>query len=212
MSSMKDGARGFTLIEIMIVVVIIGAIMGLGVSVMFPGNEAKLRDQTAKLSGTIKFLYNEAAVKNKYFRLNFDLDAQTYSVESSTEPFLVRMVQEAPKKKDAAEAKDTAEASPTAGFTEESGFLVQSSKLPDGIKFKDIYVMHLKERQEHGKLEAYFFPNGFVEPMVINLTDEDEQSVYSLQVNPLTGKAKIRSEYYEAKPEELLPQPREETP
>ncbi|MCE9624220.1 MAG: type II secretion system GspH family protein [Deltaproteobacteria bacterium] len=212
MSSTRDGEKGFTLIEVMIVVLIIGMMMGLGVAVLFPGDEAKLRDQSAKLAGTIKFLYNEAAVKNKYFRLNFDLDAQAYSVESSTEPFLVRMVEEAPTKKSADAAKDAPEGTPSATFTEESGFLVQSSKLPDGIKFKDIFVMHLKERQEHGKVEVYFFPNGFVEPLVVNMTDEDEQSVYSLQVNPLTGKAKIRSEYYEAKPEELLPQPREETP
>ncbi|MFO1462567.1 MAG: type II secretion system protein [bacterium] len=202
----KTDARGFTLIEVMIVVLIIGMMMGLGVTILFPGDEAKLRDQSAKLSGTFKFLYNEAAVKNKYFRLVFDLDSQSWSVESSSEPFLVRMIEEAPKKADAAKE---AEASPSAGFTAEEGFLVQSAKLPAGIKFKDIQVMHMKDRQEHGKVEVYFFPNGFVEPTVINLSDEDEQTFYSLQINPLTGKAKIRSEYFEAKPEELLPQPKE---
>ena len=66
--------RGFTLIEIMIVVLIIALMMGLGVAVLFPGNEAKLRDQSAKLAGTIKFLYNEAAIKNRYYRIAFDLD------------------------------------------------------------------------------------------------------------------------------------------
>jgi len=202
----NTNARGFTLIEIMIVVIIIGMMMGLGVSILFPGNEAKLRDQSAKLSGTIKFLYNEAAVKNKYYRIVFDLDSQSWVIESSTEPFLVKMIEEAPKKTG---AQDAPAGTPNADFTAEEGFMVEASKLPSGTKFKDIQVMHLKDRQEHGKVEVYFFPSGYVEPTVINLTDEDEQTFYSLQVNPLTGKALIRSEYYEAKPEELVPQPQE---
>ncbi|HCU23393.1 MAG TPA: hypothetical protein DF383_00105 [Deltaproteobacteria bacterium] len=184
---------GFTLIEILIVIVIIGAMMGLGVSVLFPGNEAKLRDSAARLAGTIKFLYNEAAIKKKYYRLVFDLDSQSYSVESSSEPFLLQMIEKP-------------EPSPQAGaFTEESGFLVENSRLPSGIKIKDISVLHLKDRRESGKVFIAFFPNGYVEPAVINLADEDEAVFYSLEVSPLTGRTKIRSEYYEVRPEELRP-------
>jgi len=41
------------------------------------------------------------------------------------------------------------------------------------------------------------------EPIVINLSDEDEESFYSLEVNPLTGKSTIRTEYYEVNPEKF---------
>ena len=202
-SSLEQGIelqRGFTLIEIMIVVLIIALMMGLGVAVLFPGNEAKLRDQSSKIAGTVKFLYNEAAIKNRYYRLSFDLDSQSYRVESSDQPYLVRMVDEAQKKK---EADKDPEASPEAEFAQEEGLLVQATKLPAGIKFKDISVMHLPARVEQGKVEIYFFPNGFVEPSVINLTDEDEENFYSLQLNPMTGRTRIRSEYFEINPQEL---------
>lgn len=185
----------------MIVVLIIALMMGLGVAVLFPGNEAKLRDQSSQLAGTIKFLYNEAAIKNRYYRLSFDLDGRSYRVESSDQPYLVRMVDEAQKKKD---AEKNPEATPEgASFAQEEGFLVAPVRLPSGIKFKDITVMHLPARVEQGKVEIYFFPNGFVEPSVINLTDEDEENAYSLQLNPMTGRAKIRSEYFEVNPEDL---------
>ena len=185
----------------MIVVLIIALMMGLGVAVLFPGNEAKLRDQSSKIAGTVKFLYNEAAIKNRYYRIVFDLDGRTYKVESSDQPYLVRMIDEAQKKKD---AEKKADATPEgASFTQEEGLLVQAEKLPSGIKFKDITVMHLPTRVEQGKVEVYFFPNGFVEPTIINLTDDDEESFYSLQLNPMTGRAHIRSEYFEVNPEDL---------
>lgn len=185
----------------MIVVLIIALMMGLGVAVLFPGNEAKLRDQSAQLAGTVKFLYNEAAIKNRYYRLAFDLDSQSYRVESSEQPYLVRMVDESQKKKD---AEKRPEGTPEgASFAQEEGLLVKPVRLPSGIKFKDISVMHLPTRVEQGKVEVYFFPNGFVEPSVINLTDEDEENFYSLQLNPMTGRVKIRSEYFEVNPEDL---------
>ena len=194
----------------MIVVFIIALMMGLGVAVLFPGNEAKLRDQSAKLAGTVKFLYNEAAIKNRYYRISFDLDGQSYKVESSDQPYLVRMIDETQKKKDA--EKDP-EATPTEPeFTQEEGLLVEPVRLPSGIKFKDVSVLHLPTRVEQGKVEVYFFPNGFVEPAVINLTDEDEENFYSLQLNPMTGRTRIRSEYFEVNPTDLSTMGGEATP
>ncbi len=206
-----ENQRGMTMIEIMIVVAIIGTMMGIGVSVLFPGSEAKLREQSIRLAATIKFLYNEAAIKNKYYRLAFDLDSQSYSVESSREPFLVEIEAEQTVKKKfsasvASPNPSQASPAPEGGFSEESEFMVRPTSLPGGIKFKDISVAHMKNRQEQGKVYAYFFPNGWVEGMVINMADEDEENFYSLEVNPLTGKSKLRNEYYEVKPGELRPE------
>jgi prepilin-type N-terminal cleavage/methylation domain len=195
--------RGMSLIEIMITMAIIGAMMALAASFLFPGNEAKMREETVRLAGVVKFVYNEAAIKNRYYRLTFDLDAGSYSVESSTDPFRITILEEGAKPPPA--APENPEASPTgATFTQETDqFLVQPHSLPAGVKFKDVFVLHDKDRQSAGKVFAYFFPNGWAEKMVVNFTDEDEESFYSVEVNPLTGKSKIRSEYYEIKEQDL---------
>ncbi len=204
-------SQGFTLIEIMITMIIIGLIMGIGVTVLFPGREAKMRDTAGRLAGTIKFLYNEAAVKDRYYRIVFDFDKRTYSVESREEPFFLGLhTEDTPLKKPSTPTPETQEGTPEAeggeAFTPEEGYLLKPTQLSNGIKFKDIFVMHQKDKIEQGKVEGYVFPQGWVEPMVINLSDEDEEIFYSLEVNPLTGTSRIRSEYFEVKPETYFPE------
>ena len=207
---MRLNARGMTLIEIMIVVAIIGGMMALAVTILVPGNEQKVQDETVKLAGTIKYLFDEAAVKNRYFRIVFNIDDRTYRIESSTEPFLVALEDDEKKSSTFDKPAPTGEpqGSPDAeGFTEEAeDILIRPVKLPSGVKYKDILVMHAKAPQDSGIVYLYFFPNGYVEPVIVNLTDDDEESVYSLEVNPLTGKAKIRDGYYEMKEGSLRPE------
>lgn len=196
-----------TLIEIMIVVAIIGGIMALATYVMFPSDDAKVRDAASRLAGTIKFVYNEAAVKNKYYRLVYHLEEGSYQVESSTEPFTVALEEEGSKPAQKQKNPETPE-EPQAngeggGFTVEDSLMVRPVKFPTGVKFKDIMVMHSPDKIEFGTAYSYFLPNGWAEPIVINLSDQDEQSFYSLEVNPLTGKSTIRTEYREMHPEEL---------
>jgi hypothetical protein len=91
-------------------------------------------------------------------------------------------------------------------FVQEEGYLVQPTTLPKGIKFKDIFAMHLKGKAEQGRVEGYVFPQGWIEPMVINMCDEEEEVFYSLEVNPITGSSKIRSQYFEVTPERYFPE------
>jgi len=202
--------KGMTLIEIMITMAIIGAMMALGAAVLFPGNDARAREEAVRLAGMIKYLYDESVVKHKYFRIAFNLDEKTYKVESSSESFLVQMEGDDAAKKPppAPGSKPAPEPSPPAGenFVEEADdSLTRERTFPQGIKFKDIQVMHAKDPQQSGIVYAYIFPNGWIEPMVINVSDDDEEVFYSLEINPLTGKAKIRNEYYQAKEEDIRP-------
>ncbi len=217
MKSLRN-QNGLSLIEIMIVMAIIGGMMALGATMLFPGNDEKLREEAVRMAGTIKYLYNEAAVKNKYFRIVFNLDEESYSVESSTEPFLVTLEDEEPKAKSEFDSAlkpatplpseaEAPEGSPAAqGFTAEDAFLAKPVRFSEGIKFKNVFVMHAKVPQESGQVYAYFFPNGWVEPMIVNLSDDEEETFYSLEVNPLTGKAKIRNELLEGKEGSLRPE------
>jgi len=202
--------KGMTIIEILVAVALIGLIMALGAALLIPGDETRLRNQAGALAGTIKFVYNEAAITNKFFRIHFDLDENYYVVESSTEPFYVRMETEEndlnrdnEKPKETELGSDGEELQPPPAFIGEEGLLFKKIQLPKGVKIKNIMVLHGQAPQDIGKVYAYFLPNGWAEPMVVNLSDEEEESFYSLEVNPLTGKTKIRGEYWEVDQEAL---------
>lgn len=216
---------GFTLVEILIVVAIIALIMGVSVGYLGDWTDAKLSETSGKLAGTIKYVYNEAAVKNQYYRLLIDLDAQSFSVEASGEPFKIGRGEEgtepteegaaAPSSSNKEAAANEGEGSPPSaspegppaggGFSAVGTLLLKPIKLPEGIRIKDVYVAHAGKKIESGRTAVYFFPNGWVEKAVINLSDEKGETFYSLETNPSTGKTKIRTEYFEFRPEEERP-------
>lgn len=211
---------GMTLIEIIVTVAIIGMIMGLSVGVFRDSSDALLSETAVKLMGTIKYVYNEAAIKNQYYRLVIDFDDQSFAVESSPDPFKISATQEGTPEENEGAASDIKDvgsdlksdtstddesaesAPPTPGtFSGTSSYLLKPIKLPDGIKIKDLYLAHLDKKVEGGKAAIYFFPNGWVEKAVINLTDEKGEAFYSLETFSTTGKTKIRTEYFDYKPE-----------
>lgn len=208
-------SRGMTMIEIMIVVSMIGGLMALSALALFRGDDSRVREEAGRMAGTIKYIYNEAAIKNKYYRLALNLDENSYYVESNSEPFYVSMGGEEDKKTSTASGDEGGsegeEGTAPPAFAREEGLMVKPVKLKTGVKIKDVTVMHKPERVESGKVYTYFLPNGWAEPFVINLSDEGEESFYSLQINPITGKSVIRGEYLEVNPETFAAESGEET-
>jgi len=166
------------------------------------GMELHLKTSARKLSSTIRYAYNEAALKNLYYRIVFKFSAQekhTYRVEYAQEPFFIRTVKEneefQQKLRFMNEKERTEALKNETQFTPIQEHLLKVIKLPSGIQFKDIYIDHLGQKITQGKVALYFFPNGFTERAVINLKDKDGK-IYSLETSPLTGKTKIRAEYW----------------
>lgn len=71
--------------EILIVVAIMGLVMGVAVPSINSLTHFNLRKSATTLSGTIRYLYNQAALKGLCMRMVFDLKDNKYLVEASTE-------------------------------------------------------------------------------------------------------------------------------
>ncbi|MBI5298951.1 MAG: prepilin-type N-terminal cleavage/methylation domain-containing protein [Deltaproteobacteria bacterium] len=205
--SMDYGPRsssGFTLIELMVTLVIVGLIMGLAIGQVGKTLAWDFKSTTRRLSSTIRYLYNKSATEGVTLRLVFDLDEPSFWVEGTSDSFtLTREEEEAFQKKkteDRGQKTEETEKKETT-FSPQESSLTKPYNLPKGVYFKDIYAEHQIAPVDSGKAYIYFFPQGYVERSVINLRDKDDEVHYGLKVNPISGVSKIEADYIQAEVE-----------
>ena len=201
---------GFTLIELLVVIAIAATMMGLAISFVGGSFRVQVKKESSHIVGTIRYLYNQAAAKNQYYRLVFDLSNQAYWIESSADPFTLTTTAEdeasakkikKEKKKEGEKSADEEgeEAFPfSAAEEEEEGSVTLGFKkvvFDKEVRIRDVYVVHQEAPVTEGQAALYFFPNGLTELAVIHLSDEEQESNMSIIVNPLTGRCKVKTGY-----------------
>ncbi len=198
--------RGLTLVEILVVLAIMASMLGLATGLFMGRDRAAVSEAAQILAATLRYTYNEAATTRQYYRLLIDFDQQQYVIESSNKPFTIDATNEgsvsAPPSSGSEEpSEENPEAESGEGFSKVSQYLIKPYKFSGRVRIKDVYVAHAKKFIEEGKTAIYFFPNGWVEKSIINLTDEKGENVYSLETYTMSGQVKVRNSYREYNPE-----------
>jgi general secretion pathway protein H len=167
MTSRVDSAeRGFTLIEVSVFLLIVAVLLAFVTPRFRALTEYELKSSSRRLAGTIRYLFNQAAIRHTHYRLNYDLKKEEYWVTYLDE------------------ARE---------FKEDPSTLSSRVRLPGTIHFEDI-VTQRRGKVYEGETFTQFFPNGWVEETIIHLGDARERH-YSLLVMPLTGKVRIYDRY-----------------
>jgi len=200
-----------TLMEIMVAMAIVGVIFAVAAVGLRSAFNVNLKSTAGKMAATLRYLSNKAVTEHRYIRVIFDMKAQTYTVEECTEPVVVSVEDEENQAEIDKKTKDNPEpaAEPGDDGKEEEKQTADSScvpsessllkpvKLPSDVFFKDIRVSYLQFRKEEGKATTYFFPDGYATPTLINLKNEDDDDHFSVEVEALSGKVKLTSDYQE---------------
>lgn len=71
-----------------------------------------------------------------------------------------------------------------------------------GGKLMSLFTPRLAQPMSSGKGYIYFFPLGQTEAAVVHLSDDEQRTIYSLVVHPLTGRVKVMNGYVEPPVEE----------
>lgn len=164
----RSKSGGFTLIELIIVIFIIGLISAIAYPQYKILSRANLRETSMKLAGTIRYLYARAIMDKKYWRLAIDLDQnQIWSERLDKSP-------------------------DGAGLT----FIPTTTRgmkkiiLPKGVEFRDVEVSG-RNLRTNGIEYINFSPYGGVDKASIHLKHHEEEWVFTLATKPFTGRVAI---------------------
>jgi prepilin-type N-terminal cleavage/methylation domain-containing protein len=162
------GRKGFTLVELVIVIVILGIMATLIVPRLGEIGEANLKRSTRHLTGMIRFLRDEAQAKKIRLYLRFDVPGGRYWAEA---PVIT--------------SEKTVEYRPLSSAISGEGSLSGQTTFRDvtvGSHPDDPYML--------------FTPDGWVEHALIHLRDGDDRD-FTLLVKPLTGNTELLEGYIE---------------
>lgn len=176
--------RGFTLIEVMIVLALFGAIVAFGVPRLFK-KDNNIKAVARNFVVMSREIRNKARLTNSTYRIavNMDANEEKYWIERAN-GFQTVDLQAAEKEKEKEDKKDDA---PPPLFKVDKS--VKEKKLPTGLRVSSVETINMKAPQTTGTAYVYFFPEGFVEAAAVQISND--KVTWTLVFNPLTGQADI---------------------
>lgn len=211
-SASPRGARGFTLIELGVVI----GILALVAMVVVPSIEAafgvRTREEAARVAGSIRAMYGESVLSGNTCRLVFDLDEHRYwpecasgrvAVAGQEESLRGARVEEREDRFYGTEEEEEAwrQIQAKSEFGAFESGLAPTRSLPDPVRIASVWTQHQTEPYEAGTAFLYFFPNGQSERAWIHVSDEDD--TYTIVVTPMTGRTRVMEGWVEIPREEL---------
>jgi prepilin-type N-terminal cleavage/methylation domain-containing protein len=165
----RAGQAGFTLIEIGVVLLVIGIVIGMVVPRFRDNSHAELVAASRKLALTFRFLRHEAILNGRTYRLNYDIDQQRYWITSADE------------------------IDGEAAFQREDGLLARDVVLTPPVGISDIVLPLVGGKLQEGFAYTHFYPDGYVDLTVVHL--DNGREAYTLWVDSLTGRVHVTAGY-----------------
>lgn len=161
-------SKGFTLIELAVVIAILGVMITLVAPMLGELGEANLKRSARHLTGMIRFLHEESQAKKSEYRLRFDIQDGRYWAES------LKLVSES-----------------AVEFQKTTSVIGGEGSLFGQTTFRDI-----KAGSHPDEPYILFTPDGWVESTIIHLRDGSDRD-FSLRVKPLTANTELLEGYVE---------------
>jgi general secretion pathway protein H len=185
----------------MIALVIVAIVVGAAVLSFQNLTRVELKATAGRLVGLVRSTYSRAALAGRTYRIMFDMDQNTYWVESSKDDVRVGASEEATKEEEEGlkwmdpkerEKKKYLKKPEFRPIEEDEG---KKQQMPKGVRIYGVWVEGMKDRVREGAIPLYFFPSGYTQKAQISITDDDEgKHLFVLVTEPLTGEVVVENE------------------
>jgi general secretion pathway protein H len=200
MSRAKCGENGFTLIEVMTVLAILGGIIALA-SPYLSNSNSKTKAFLRHFVVMSRDLHTRAKLQGAVYRIVIDLKTsaasvsgqppvQQWWVERANGKAILKAEEEADAMKPPEIGKDKVE--DPRGFAIDPAYSKGPQDLPPGLRFEKIELTRLKSPITEGKAFIHYLPEGLVDEAAIHIKGKGNL-VWTLSIHPLTGKAELLS-------------------
>lgn len=201
-------SAGFTILELLVVMLLLGVTLALIVPSFTAVAGTKTREDAFKLSVMVQYLYERAITDGSPYRLVIDLETNEPTVERVIEsrgcgeglPLLktakTRFTKLAKKAEEARRKKiEAGELEDTEAQVEQVREGIQNLKdmaFDSRTEFVGAATRSSPNLSKEGVLSIYFYPHGYVEKaLVILQSSEDDSIQYSVVTEPLRGTARV---------------------
>lgn len=194
-------ARGFTLIELLIVIAVMAAMaamIGPGLASMTGANARKA---AGELAGSMRALFDTAALRHATCRMVLDVDERVWWAECAPgrtgiardpertpdRPVLTdaELEERFPEERDAEVRRLLAGTQ----FGVYQDRLVKKRELPGRTAFGEVRVEGRRDAITKGVTYVYFFPGGQAQRAYVPVVDGD--NLYTIVLEPFTGRARV---------------------
>lgn len=181
--------EGFTLIEILIVLAILGAMVSVAGPILFNREESP-KKVFREFSALGKQMRNNAKIFGRPYRLVISFEDQTYWVEGSNSSTLIDLAKLEQQEKDKKDKKDKPE-EVKSDFSLDSKFFKKPRKLNSQFEFVLVENKNSKEPVTSDLAYVYMSPDGLFETSIIQIKNKKNNVIWSLTFHPLTAQSTI---------------------
>lgn len=187
-------ARGLTLIELLVVLAIVALVAAMAGPALAGMTGANARKAAGELAGSMRALFDIAALRNATCRMAIDLDARTFEAECAPGNAAVRPGEDEDDEELGLRFSDESDPEirrvlARSEFGKFKDRLIPKRELPGAARFGPVHLEGRRDAVESGTVYVYFFPGGQAQRAWVPVVDGKHE--FTIVTEPFTGRARV---------------------